>query len=113
MKGERRINRADDWETIVTSGKTQFNKAEVLHSLGQTAGLLKEWQSELMDTPGAKEVGPLMERHLILYEGLRNGRTVSAEVWRLFPRAQAGEIMEWHTRLSTGLREMERLCRSS
>jgi len=67
---------------------------------------------ELTRAMGQGQLEDLMSRHQILASGLGGGR-ISAQVAPLFPRDKAQAILDWYSRLKTGLRHLEKLQRQS
>jgi hypothetical protein len=98
-----------DWELYCASKETSFGKEEVLTLMEKVTAMLPEWATSMASVVGDEAVEALMERHAILSSGLRGANGVTRAAAKLFPRQDAGDIMEWYLRFVSGLMELGRL----
>ena len=101
VSGLRETWRAD-WNLISNSKRTEFGKQEVQEIITQATWLINELREEFVGMMGAEEWRAFEARHQRLQQGLLQEKIPRA-LMDIFPKEQAGEIMQWYLRWTSGM----------
>ena len=88
-----------DWNQFLESKKSEFDMEGVRQLLERASVLLTDLFQDLEMIWGPELLGRTIGRHDQLRNGLMQGKKISREAARLFPRETAGEILAWYSRL--------------
>ena len=97
----------DDFKLYLASKQVEYSWEGIVSLMNEATRLLPLVQGDLERSLGTEVWKATWRRHLQLEEGLSAGRgEISRETAQLFPRATAGDILQWYTRLVAGMMVM-------
>lgn len=97
----------DDFKLFKASKQVDFTWREIVTLMAEASRLLPLVKADLERVMGEEGMAETMRRHLQLEEGLSSGEgQISREAAQLFPKATAGDILQWYSRLVSGMMVM-------
>jgi hypothetical protein len=94
--------------TTKRDGVENFDKRATAEVLSVAKEIMEKCYEDLVEDWGYLVAGELMERTIMLYQGIVESKTISKNTARIFPQLNHHRILEWYMTLVPVLLERER-----